>query len=55
MYLDCENQCDLKIGMILLDIKHNKEYVIINYNLCDFDIVKDKSVKVNSKVVYNFI
>lgn len=99
MYLDCENQYDLKIGMILLDIEHNKEYVIINYNLCedtyyttmtcisieeymyllnnkytnidiytfktlitidinnicDFDIVKDKSVKVNSKIVYNFI
>ena len=98
MYLDCENQYDLKIGMILLDIKHNKEYVIINYNLCedtyyttmtcisieeymylnnkytdididtfktlitidinnicDFDIVKDKSVKVNSNIVYNFI
>ena len=40
MYLNCENQYDLKIGMILLDIELNKEYVIIDYMITNHKVNK---------------
>lgn len=35
MYIDCENQYDLKLGTILKNTEINNKYVIIDYDLCE--------------------